>query len=337
MCRVIRLSPTRFRRATARGSGTRHPSLSTAVVPGTKQPVGPCARLLMYQIIGDLSAIHNKPGRQSPFGIGTATDGTVVGAMSPPPLFGSCRATVRPSWCKHVAVKIVGLIGGMSWESSAEYYRLLNEFVREEMGGLHSARCLLYSLDFAEIERLQATGAWKEAEDMLVAAGQSLELAGADFLVLCTNTMHKVADGLEARVSLPLVHIADVVAEAVSATGVTRVGLLGTAFTMEQLFYKDRLATRGIEVIVPSSADRKMVHRIIYEELCVGTIREESARCEPGDHRPFGGCRGRRNRPRLYRARAACPGGRLSGAGVPYDPPPCRRGSQEGSGESGRG
>ena len=236
-------------------------------------PLRPAAHV---PIIGDLSAIHNKLGRQSPFGIGAGTDGTVVGAMSPQHLSGSYRATVRPSWCEHVAVKIVGLIGGMSWESSAEYYRLMNEFVREEMGGLHSARCLLYSLDFAEIERLQATGAWKEAEDLLVAAGQSLELAGADFLVLCTNTMHKVAEGLEARVSLPLVHIADVVAEAVSATGIIRVGLLGTAFTMEQSFYKDRLATRGIEVIVPSSADRKTVHRIIYEELCVGTIREQS-------------------------------------------------------------
>lgn len=173
-------------------------------------------------------------------------------------------------------MQTVGLIGGMSWESSAEYYRLMNELVREEMGGLHSARCLLYSLDFAEIERLQSSGAWKEAEDLLVAAGQSLELAGADFLVLCTNTMHKVAEGLEAGVSIPLVHIADVVAEAVSATRITRVGLLGTAFTMEQSFYKDRLATRGLEVIVPSSADRKMVHRIIYEELCIGVIREES-------------------------------------------------------------
>ena len=173
-------------------------------------------------------------------------------------------------------MKTIGLIGGMSWESSAEYYRLVNELVREEMGGLHSARCLLYSLDFAEIERLQATGAWKEAGDLLAAAGQSLELAGADLLLLCTNTMHKVAHAIEAAVSIPLVHIADVAAEAVRAAGIARVGLLGTAFTMEQSFYKDRLATHGLEVIVPSPADRIVVHRTIYEELCLGVVREES-------------------------------------------------------------
>ena len=164
----------------------------------------------------------------------------------------------------------------MSWESSAEYYRIMNELVREEMGGLHSARCLLYSLDFAEIERLQAAGAWKQAETILVGAARALELAGADFLVLCTNTMHKVADALEAAVSIPLVHIADVAADAIKVTGIARVGLLGTAFTMEQAFYKDRLAARGLEVVVPSSADRTVVHKIIYEELCLGVIREES-------------------------------------------------------------
>ncbi len=184
--------------------------------------------------------------------------------------------TLGPSRWDHVVVRTVGLIGGMSWESSAEYYRLMNELVREELGGLHSARCILYSLDFAEIEELQSAGAWDEAENLLVAAGQSLELAGADLLVLCTNTMHKVAEGLEAGVSIPLVHIADVVAEAVGAAGISRIGLLGTAFTMEQSLYKDRLAGHGIEVIVPSSADRKVVHRIIYEELCVGVVREES-------------------------------------------------------------
>jgi aspartate racemase len=164
----------------------------------------------------------------------------------------------------------------MSWESSAEYYRVLNELVREEMGGLHSARCLLFSVDFAEIEQLQAAGAWEEAGDVLAAAAQSLEEAGADLLLLCTNTMHKVANTIEAAVSIPLVHIADVAAEAIRAAGITRVGLLGTAFTMEQSFYKDRLAAHGLEVIVPSSADRMVVHRIIYEELCLGVIREES-------------------------------------------------------------
>ena len=173
-------------------------------------------------------------------------------------------------------MQTIGLIGGMSWQSSAEYYRVLNELVREKLGGLHSARCLLYSVDFAEIEQLQTTGAWEEAGHLLAAAGQSLEDAGADFLLLCTNTMHKVADAIEAAVSIPLVHIADVAAEAVRGTGVTRVGLLGTAFTMEQSFYRDRLARHGLEVVVPSATDRMVVHRIIYEELCMGVIREES-------------------------------------------------------------
>ncbi len=173
-------------------------------------------------------------------------------------------------------MQTIGLIGGMSWQSSAEYYRVLNELVREKLGGLHSARCLLYSVDFAEIEQLQTTGAWEEAGHLLAAAGQSLEDAGADFLLLCTNTMHKVADAIEAAVSIPLVHIADVAAEAVRGTGVTRVGLLGTAFTMEQSFYRDRLARHGLEVVVPSATDRMVVHRIIYEELCMGVIHEES-------------------------------------------------------------
>ena len=179
-------------------------------------------------------------------------------------------------------MKTIGLIGGMSWESSAEYYRILNEIVSERMGGLHSARCLLYSVDFAEIEQLQATGAWEEAGDLLAAVGRSLEAAGADLLLLCTNTMHKVADAVEEAVSIPLVHIADVAAEAVRAAGVTRVGLLGTAFTMEQSFYKDRLAAHGLEVIVPAAADRIVVHRTIYEELCMGVIREESRQAHRG-------------------------------------------------------
>ena len=150
----------------------------------------------------------------------------------------------------------------------------------EKMGGLHSARCLLYSVDFAEIEELQTTGAWEEAGALLAAVAQSLEAAGAELLLLCTNTMHKVADAIESAVSIPLVHIADVVAEAVLAAGITRVGLLGTAFTMEQSFYRDRLATHGLEVIVPSADDRMAVHRIIYEELCLGVIREDSRQAQ---------------------------------------------------------
>ena len=177
-------------------------------------------------------------------------------------------------------MQTIGLIGGMSWESSAEYYRVLNELVRAEMGGLHSARCLLYSVDFAEIEELQTTGAWEEAGALLAAVAQSLEAAGAELLLLCTNTMHKVADAIESAVSIPLVHIADVVAEAVLAAGITRVGLLGTAFTMEQSFYRDRLATHGLEVIVPSADDRMAVHGIIYEELCLGVIREDSRQAQ---------------------------------------------------------
>ena len=162
-------------------------------------------------------------------------------------------------------MKTIGLIGGMSWESSAEYYRVLNELVREEMGGLHSAQCILYSVDFAEIERLQATGSWETAGELLATVGRSLEAAGADFLVLCANTMHKVADAIELAVSIPLLRVTDVVVEAIRAEGINRVGLLGTAFTMEQSFYKDRLAAHGLEVIIPSSEDRAVVHSTIYE------------------------------------------------------------------------
>ncbi|MFC4857991.1 aspartate/glutamate racemase family protein [Actinophytocola glycyrrhizae] len=170
-------------------------------------------------------------------------------------------------------MKVIGLLGGMSWESSAEYYRYVNERVRERLGGLHSAHCVMYSVDFAEIEELQSGGRWSEARDVLAEAAAALALAGADFLVLCTNTMHKVADELTV---LPLLHLGDATAAAVMAAGVTRVGLLGTAFTMEQDFYRDRLAAHGLDVLVPAEADRAEVHRIIYEELVVGVVREES-------------------------------------------------------------
>ncbi|MFD5889949.1 aspartate/glutamate racemase family protein [Streptomyces sp. NPDC060334] len=173
-------------------------------------------------------------------------------------------------------MKTIGLLGGMSWESTAEYYRLLNEFTRERLGGLHSARCVLYSVDFAEIERLQAQGRWDEAGDVLADAARSLEAAGADLVLLCTNTMHKVADQVQAAVSVPLLHLADATAEAVRARGLRRVGLLGTAFTMEQDFYRGRLAAGGLEVSVPDADERALVHRVIYEELCIGVVREES-------------------------------------------------------------
>lgn len=174
-------------------------------------------------------------------------------------------------------MKTIGLIGGMSWESTLPYYRLVNEAVKSQLGGLHSARLVLYSVDFHEIEQLQRSGDWARAGAMLGEAAAALERAGADFLVLCTNTMHKVADAIEQATSIPLLHIADPTAEAILSTGLHRVGLLGTRFTMEQPFYRERLESRhGIQVLVPDDADRAEVHRVIYEELCLGSVREES-------------------------------------------------------------
>ncbi|MFV0129564.1 aspartate/glutamate racemase family protein [Streptomyces sp. HMX112] len=174
-------------------------------------------------------------------------------------------------------MKTIGLIGGMSWESSALYYRLLNELVRERLGGLHSARCVLHSVDFADIETLQATGEWEQAGEVLAEAARGLSAAGADLLLICTNTMHKVADQVQAAVPVPLLHLADATADAVHAAGLRTVGLLGTAFTMEQDFYRDRLAARhGVTVLTPDAAGRAEVHRVIYEELCRGVVRDSS-------------------------------------------------------------
>ncbi len=173
-------------------------------------------------------------------------------------------------------MRLVGLLGGMSWESSAEYYRLANELVRERVGGLASARLLLHSVDFADVERLQAEGRWDEAGELLATAAAGLEAGGAELLVLCTNTMHKVADAIERAVSIPLLHIGDVTAQAVRREGLSRVGLLATAYTMEQPFLRERLATHGLTVLVPEAADRALVHRVIYEELCVGVVSDES-------------------------------------------------------------
>jgi len=176
-------------------------------------------------------------------------------------------------------MQTIGLIGGMSWESSLEYYRILNETVKERLGGLHSAKCILYSVEFAEIEVLQHAGRWDEAAQVMVEAGQSLERAGADFIVMCTNTMHKLAGEIEAGVSIPLLHIADATAEVVKAAGIRRVGLLGTRYTMEQEFYRGRLLEKhGIEVVIPEEAEREIVHRVIYDELCLGVIKPESRR-----------------------------------------------------------
>ncbi|GJI91540.1 racemase [Rugamonas sp. R1(2021)] len=174
-------------------------------------------------------------------------------------------------------LKTIGLIGGMSWESTVPYYRQVNETIKEHLGGLHSAKVVLYSVDFHEVERLQHAGDWDAAGALLAGAARSLQAAGADFLVLCTNTMHKVAHAIEGAVNIPLFHIADPTAEEIKRAGHTRIGLLGTRFTMEQAFYKDRLRERhGLDVIVPGQEDRDIVHRIIYEELCLGRIVDGS-------------------------------------------------------------
>ncbi len=170
----------------------------------------------------------------------------------------------------------IGLIGGLSWESSALYYQLLNQGIATRLGGAHSAECVLYSVDFAEIEAMQSSGRWADAGRRLAQAAQSLEAAGADFVLICTNTMHKVYDDVQAAVSIPLLHLGDATAAAFRAAGLTRVGLLGTAFTMEQAFYRDRLEQHGLTVFVPGEEDRQRVHSVIYDELCHGIVRPES-------------------------------------------------------------
>jgi aspartate racemase len=173
-------------------------------------------------------------------------------------------------------MKTIGLIGGMSWESSLEYYRVLNETIKARLGGLHSARCILYSVDFAEIEEQQSCGRWDESAASLVKAAQALESAGADFLLICTNTMHKLAPQIEASVGIPLLHIADATAKKVRSDGIERVGLLGTRFTMEEAFYAGRLSEHGLQVLIPPPDERQFVHRVIYEELCLGVINPRS-------------------------------------------------------------
>ncbi len=174
-------------------------------------------------------------------------------------------------------MKTIGLIGGMSWESSAEYYRLLNTLIKEKLGGLHSARCVLVSVDFAEIEMLQRESRWDEAAQILDAAAQNLERAGAAFIVLCTNTMHKLADAVQASVHIPLLHIADATAAQIKEQGLTCLGLLGTKFTMEEDFYVGRLQRRhGLDVLIPNEAERNMIHAVIYDELCLGETKASS-------------------------------------------------------------
>ena len=174
-------------------------------------------------------------------------------------------------------MKTIGLLGGMSWESTQGYYRAINEGVKEALGGLHSAKLVLNSVDFAEIEACQQNGDWRKAGEILAQAAQGVEAAGADCLLICTNTMHKVAEDIDDAISIPLIHIADATGEALKQAGVKRVGLLGTAFTMEQDFYKGRLSERhDLEVLVPKAEDRALIHRVIFQELCVGITTNAS-------------------------------------------------------------
>ena len=175
-------------------------------------------------------------------------------------------------------MKTIGLLGGMSWESTQTYYRLLNEGVKTRLGGLHSAKIVLYSVDFADIEALQHKGDWGATARILSDAALSLEKAGADFLMIGTNTMHKVAPEIEQVLRIPLLHIADATAKILSRDGISRVGLLGTRFTMEQAFYRERLENAGIDVVIPDEPQRHLIHRVIYEELCLGQIVDDSRR-----------------------------------------------------------
>ena len=173
-------------------------------------------------------------------------------------------------------MKTIGLIGGMSWESTITYYQVVNETMKEELGGLHSAKVLLYSVDFAEIEEYQAKGEWDKSAEVLAAAAVNLEKAGADFIIICTNTMHKVAPQMQEKLTVPIIHIAEATADELKKHGLSKVGLLGTKYTMTQEFYKSKLIEAGIEVVIPDAAGVEVVNDIIYNELCLGIIKEES-------------------------------------------------------------
>ena len=173
-------------------------------------------------------------------------------------------------------MKTIGLIGGMSWESTIPYYEIINEAVKNALGGLHSAKIILYSVEFDEIEKCQASGDWDKSAHILADVAMKLEAAGADFILICTNTMHKVAPQIQAKVNVPIIHIVDAVADVLRSQGITKVGLLGTKYTMTQDFYKQKLIDRGIQVLIPEDGDVEVVNDIIFKELCVGIIREES-------------------------------------------------------------
>lgn len=173
-------------------------------------------------------------------------------------------------------MKTIGLIGGMSWESTVTYYQMINEGTKDSLGGLHSAKVLLYSVDFFEIEALMSRGAWDEAAELLGDVAQRLEAAGADMILICTNTLHKVAPQVQSRIRVPLVHIAEAAAEELLSKGITRVGLLGTKYTMTQEFYREKLTERGIDVLIPEGEEIDLVNRVIFDELCLGVVKEES-------------------------------------------------------------
>lgn len=173
-------------------------------------------------------------------------------------------------------MKTIGLIGGMSWESTVEYYRIINQEVKTRLGGFHSAKCILYSVDFEEIEFLQKTNDWENAARVLLNVAVRLEKAGADFVVLCTNTMHKVADNIQAGIDIPLLHIADATAEEILIKNIKNIGLLGTKYTMEQDFHRRRLEEKGIRVMIPEETARNVIHKVIYEELCLGKVLQKS-------------------------------------------------------------
>ena len=173
-------------------------------------------------------------------------------------------------------MKTIGLIGGMSWESTVTYYQMINEGIKDSLGGLHSAKVLLYSVDFFEIEALMSRGAWDEAAELLGDVAQRLEAAGADMILICTNTLHKVAPQVQSRIRVPLVHIAEAAAEELLSKGITRVGLLGTKYTMTQEFYREKLTERGIDVLIPEGEEIDLVNRVIFDELCLGVVKEDS-------------------------------------------------------------
>jgi aspartate racemase len=173
-------------------------------------------------------------------------------------------------------LKVIGLIGGMSWESTVSYYKLINEGIKNELGGLHSAKCILYSVDFAEIENYQSSNQWELAGEILADAAKSLEMAGVNFILICSNTMHKVVEQIEAKIQIPILHIANSTATVIKEYGFTKVGLLGTKYTMEQDFYTSKLVEQGIEILIPEKEDREAVNHIIFEELCLGEIKGKS-------------------------------------------------------------